>query len=146
MPGGVDEVEFVGFPVARGVGHGDGMGLDGDAALALEVHVVEQLVALVALGDGAGQLEEAVGKGGFSVVDVRDDAEVADQREVARGGRRSRGARGGGGGRGGARRFVFSVEFAGHGRGGRGLDHLEILESLEFQGIRPRWLRLLSGR
>ena len=90
VPGGVDEVEFVGLPVARGVGHGDGVGLDGDAALALEVHVVEQLVALVALGDGAGQLEEAVGKGGLAVVDVRDDAEVADQREVARRRRRGR--------------------------------------------------------
>ena len=131
VAGGVDEVEFVGFPVARGVGHGDGMGLDGDAALALEVHVVEQLVALVALGDGAGQLEEAVGQGGFSVVDVRDDAEVADQGKVARGGSRGRGARGGGGGRGGARLFVFSVEFAGHRGSGGGRLGLEQLENLD---------------
>ena len=43
VAGGVDQVEFVGFAVARGVAHAHGAGLDGDALLALEIHRVEQL-------------------------------------------------------------------------------------------------------
>src|SRR5207253_823700 len=53
--------------------------LDRDAALALEVHPVEVLRAHVAGGDRAGQLEEAVRERRFPVIDVGDDAEVADQ-------------------------------------------------------------------
>ena len=43
VAGRVDEVELVGFAVLRLVHHADGVGLDGDAALALEVHRVEHL-------------------------------------------------------------------------------------------------------
>ncbi len=43
VAGGVDEVELVGFAVVRLVHHADGVGLDGDAALAFEVHRVEHL-------------------------------------------------------------------------------------------------------
>jgi hypothetical protein len=32
----------------------------------------------VAVGDGAGHLQQAVGQGALAVVDVGDDAEVAD--------------------------------------------------------------------
>ena len=55
-----------------------GAGLDRDAALALEVHVVEHLRRAVARADGAGQLEQAVGQRRLAVVDVGDDREVAD--------------------------------------------------------------------
>jgi len=49
-----------------------------DAALAFEVHSVEDLGMHLALGEGAGELEEAVRERGFAVIDVRDDREVAD--------------------------------------------------------------------
>ena len=78
MAGRVDEVELVGLAVVRLVGHADGVGLDGDAALALEVHGVEHLGLHLAGGERAGELEQAVGEGGLAVVDVRDDREVAD--------------------------------------------------------------------
>ncbi len=77
VAGGVDEVEHV-FGAAEGVLDGYGGGLDGDAAFAFEVHIVEELGFHFALGDGAGAFEEAVGEGGLAVVDVGDDAEVAD--------------------------------------------------------------------
>ena len=54
------------------------MGLDGDAAFALEVHVVQKLCLHVAVGDGAGQLQNAVGERRFAVVDVGDDRKIAD--------------------------------------------------------------------
>ncbi len=78
VAGGVDEVELVADAVLRAEGHADGLGLDGDALLALEVHVVEHLRGHVALRDGAGLLEQPVGERRFAVVDVGDDAEVAD--------------------------------------------------------------------
>ncbi len=78
VAGGIDEVELVGVAVLGREGHADGLGLDGDALLALQVHGVEHLGGHIALGDSARHLQEAVGEGGFAVVDVGDDAEVAD--------------------------------------------------------------------
>ena len=74
----VDEVELVELAVVGGVHHADGVGLDGNAALALEVHGVEDLRLHLARGEGAGELEQAVGERGFAVIDMRDDREVAD--------------------------------------------------------------------
>ena len=70
---GVDEVELVAAPV-----HLDGGEFDGDALFALKFHGVEELGFHLALGDGAGEFHHAVGKGGFAVVDVGDDTEVAN--------------------------------------------------------------------
>ncbi len=71
---GVDEVENVGLALIL-VFHLYGVALDGDAALALKVHVVEHLV----FGDGyrLGVFQQTVGEGGLAVIDVGDDAEVA---------------------------------------------------------------------
>ena len=44
MARGIDEVELVGLAVLGGIVHGDSAGLDGDAALALNVQVVQNLV------------------------------------------------------------------------------------------------------
>ena len=77
MARGVDEVELVGLTVVGVVHHSDGLRLDGDAALALDVHRVEDLLHHVALLHGVGELEDAVGQRRLPVVDVRDDREVA---------------------------------------------------------------------
>ena len=55
-----------------------GVGLDGDAALALQVHRVEHLRLHLSRGERAGHLEQAVGQRGFAVVNVRDDRKIAD--------------------------------------------------------------------
>src|SRR5262249_48285801 len=44
----------------------------------LQVHLVQELFLLLAAGDRAGDLQNAVGKRGFAVVDMRDDAEVSN--------------------------------------------------------------------
>ncbi len=77
MSGRVDEVELVGLSVVGVVHDADGLRLDGDAALALDVHRVEHLLHHVALLHGVGELEDAVGKRRLPVIDVRDDREVA---------------------------------------------------------------------
>jgi hypothetical protein len=52
------------------------MGLDGDAALPLEVHGIEQLILRVALRDGAGKLEQPIRERGLPVIDMGDNAEI----------------------------------------------------------------------
>ena len=58
------------------------MRLDRDAALALEVHRVEDLRFHLARLERAGDLEKAVCQRRLAVVDVRDDREVADETGV----------------------------------------------------------------
>ena len=72
-------------PSSAVVEHADGLRLDGDAALALDVHRVEHLLHHVAVGDGVRQLEHAVGQRRLAVVDVRDDREVAYEGGVGHG-------------------------------------------------------------
>jgi hypothetical protein len=48
-------------------------------ALALQVHVVEELLAELAHGDRPGLEQELVGQRALAVVDVGDDREVADE-------------------------------------------------------------------
>src|SRR5207245_9290234 len=60
----------------------DAFRFDGDAALALEVHGVEDLFVHFALRKSAGHFEQTVGERGFAVVDMSDDAEVSDELRV----------------------------------------------------------------
>ncbi|MBG9887033.1 hypothetical protein ABE10_10920, partial [Bacillus toyonensis] len=84
VPRSVDHVQGEGLALDL-PGHPDRLALDGDAALALDVHPVEVLRPHVALCDHPGDLEHAVGKGRLAVVDVSDDAEVPDLRRRRRG-------------------------------------------------------------
>jgi hypothetical protein len=59
-----------------------GRALDGDAALALDVHPVQVLGPHLAIGHHAGELQHAVGQRGLAVVDMRNDAEVPDNAQV----------------------------------------------------------------
>ena len=74
----VDQVELILLAVLRLVIQPNSMGLDRDAALALQVHRVENLLHHFALRQGPGVLEQAVGKRRLAVVDMRDDREISD--------------------------------------------------------------------
>ena len=78
VAGGIQQVQPVGAPILRLVLHGHGVGLDGDAPLAFEIHGIEQLRLGVPLRDGAGELQQPVGKRGLPVIDMGDDAEIPD--------------------------------------------------------------------
>src|SRR2546427_5280488 len=58
--------------------HAHRVELDRDAALALQVHRVEDLLPHQTLVERARELDEAVGQGRLAVVDVGHDTEVAD--------------------------------------------------------------------
>ncbi len=80
VPGRVDQVEDVVLAVARMVVEPDRLGLDGDAALALDIHGIEHLLAPqhLAIREAAGALNEPVRKRRLAVIDVGDDGEIAD--------------------------------------------------------------------
>ncbi len=86
VSGGVDHVEHVDRAGVVTAGlherHAYGLALDRDAALALDVHAVEVLRLHVAAVDDTGVLQHAVGQRRLAVVDVRDDAEVAQDLRV----------------------------------------------------------------
>ncbi len=75
---GVDQIEDVVLAVARPVIEPHGLRLDGDAALALDIHGIEHLLLHLARLEPAGELNQPVGKRRLAVVDVRDDGEIAD--------------------------------------------------------------------
>ena len=85
VAGGVDQVQLVGLAVAGRVEHAHRLRLDRDAALALEVHRVEQLAAHLGRVDRVRELEDAVGERRLAVVDVGDDREVPDLLHVLQG-------------------------------------------------------------
>jgi hypothetical protein len=69
----VDQVEHVGLAVSCRVVQSNRVRLDGDAALALEVHGIENLSFHLARLQGAGEFEESVRQRRLAMVDVRDD-------------------------------------------------------------------------
>ena len=70
--------EFVLPPILCRVGQAHGLGLDGDAALAFQFHGIEHLVGHIPKLHHAGLFQQAVGQRGFAVVDMGDDAEIAN--------------------------------------------------------------------
>ena len=85
VAGRVDQVQHVLVTVRRRPGQPDGLALDRDAALALDVHPVQVLRAHLPVGDHAGVLQHPVRERGLAVIDVRDDAEVPDHRLIGPG-------------------------------------------------------------
>ncbi|OPZ73152.1 MAG: hypothetical protein BWY83_00249 [bacterium ADurb.Bin478] len=73
----VDEVEQIGHAVTGFIFHGDGVHLDGDAPLTLQIHAVQHLVFHLIARHRAGGLQQPVGQRGFAVIDVGDDAKIS---------------------------------------------------------------------
>ncbi|MPN01890.1 hypothetical protein SDC9_149103 [bioreactor metagenome] len=78
MSGGIDQIELILLPVRRAIQHPHRMRFDGDAAFALQVHAVEQLLLEVAFVDGMGIFQKPVGQRRFAMVDVGDNRKIPD--------------------------------------------------------------------
>jgi hypothetical protein len=74
----IDEVELILLAVLALVVQPHCLRLDGDAALALDVHVVEDLRLHLTLRQRARILDQTVRNRRLAMVDVRDDREIAD--------------------------------------------------------------------
>ncbi len=77
VPWRIDQVEIVGLAIPRPVRQGRRLRLDGNAALALEIHRVEHLLLHLAIGKSAAALDQSIGQRRFAVIDMRDDGEIA---------------------------------------------------------------------
>ena len=78
VAGRVDQIEDVILAVAGAIIQPHRLRLDGDAALALDIHGIEHLFDHFARFEPAGELDQPVGERRFAVVDMGDDREIAD--------------------------------------------------------------------
>ena len=78
MPRRVHQVENIGLAVQGCVFQANGLGFDRDPPLALNVHGIEHLLLHLTVIKTARDLDQAVGEGGFPMVDVSDDGEIAN--------------------------------------------------------------------
>ena len=60
------------------IGQRYGIAFDGNAAFPFNIHIVKNLILKVSFIAYAGKLNEAVGKCGFAVVNMSDDAKVSN--------------------------------------------------------------------
>ena len=74
----VDQVEVVNLSVLGFVLQRSGLGLDGDAALFLDVHRVQHLGFHVPRFQTSATLNQAIGQRGFAMVNVRNDRKISD--------------------------------------------------------------------
>jgi len=61
------------------------MGLDCDSAFAFQVHAVQDLIAKVSVRNAVRKLKHAIRQGGFAMVDVRNNAEIANKGDIFHG-------------------------------------------------------------
>jgi hypothetical protein len=88
MAGRVHQVQLIGEPVLGGVVEAHGLRLDGDAALLLDIHIVEHLRRHLAVGEAAGALDQAIGQGRLAMVDMGDDRKIANAGKISHSARR----------------------------------------------------------
>ena len=75
MSRGINQIEDIFFTIVH-IFHLDGVALDGDATLTLQVHVIKHL----SLSDlyGLGEFQHSVSQRRLSVIDMRNDTEISD--------------------------------------------------------------------
>ena len=74
MSWGVYEIQNI-FLTLIGIFHLYSMTLDGDTTFTLQVHIIEHLTFRYL--DGLRKLQQSIGQGTFTVVDVSDDTEIS---------------------------------------------------------------------
>ena len=78
MAGRIHEIEDIGLAVFGFVREPHRLRFDRDAALALDIHRVEDLLHHVALGQSAGFLDQTIRKRRFAVVDMGNNGKIAN--------------------------------------------------------------------
>ena len=74
----VHQVQDIGLAILCLIGQAYGLGLDGDAALFLDIHRVEHLLLHFAFGQAAAMLDQAISQRRLAMVDMGDDGKIAD--------------------------------------------------------------------
>ena len=82
MTGCIDQIENVFLPIPRAIGQSHGFGLDRNTALAFKFHGIEHLFRHVPLRHHARFLKQPIRQRALAVVNVCDDAKIADCRLI----------------------------------------------------------------
>lgn len=78
MAGGVNEVEKINLAITGPILQCGRLGLDGDTPLTLQIHRVEHLLLHLAIGESSTDLDDPVGQGALSMVDMGNDGKVSN--------------------------------------------------------------------
>ena len=78
MAGCVDKVQQVVFAIGIAIVERDRVALDGDTAFALDVHRIQHLFMQIALCDAIAGLDQPVRQGRLAMIDMGDNAEIAN--------------------------------------------------------------------
>jgi hypothetical protein len=76
MARSVNQVKEVALTVVSRIGQGNSLALDGNAPFPLNIHIVKNLILKIPLVHNTGLLDKPVGQGGFTVVNMGDDAKI----------------------------------------------------------------------
>ena len=74
----IDEVQLIGLAVGSFIIKSYGLRFNGNAAFALNIHIIENLFGHFARRKPTGHLNQPVGQGRFPMVNMRNDGKIAD--------------------------------------------------------------------
>src|SRR5215469_16543163 len=74
----IDQIKLVLLAICRTVPHTYSLGFDRDPLFTLEIHLIKHLIGHLALGDGSRIFKQTIGKSRLTMIDMRDDTEVAN--------------------------------------------------------------------
>ena len=77
----VDHAEGI-FGAVERPRHAHSLRFDGDATLLLNIHTIQETITHLTFGHDAAELQNTVCHRGLAVIDMRDDAEIANQRLI----------------------------------------------------------------
>ena len=78
MTRSINQIECIFFPVFCLVDNPDGLGLDGYASFPFKLHIVQNLILHLTLGEKSGLLNDSVCQGRLAVIYVCDDTKIPD--------------------------------------------------------------------
>ena len=78
MSRSIDQIQNILLAVFCLIVQGYGTGLDGDAALFFQVHVIQNLLGHIPLTHRSCLLQKPVGQRGFTMIDMSDNRKVAN--------------------------------------------------------------------
>ena len=84
MPGRIDQIKVVHLPTARLICQRSGLRLDGDTALALDIHRIENLRLHLPVRQPAAEVNDSVRKSRFTMVDMSDDGKISNELQLHR--------------------------------------------------------------
>ena len=78
MTWGVNQIQLVNLAIVGLVLQSGGLRFNGDAALTLYVHGVEHLRFHLTISQAATQMNDAIGQGGFTVINVGNNGKITN--------------------------------------------------------------------